>query len=767
MVEFLLFWLFVFVLVLLVLVSRMTRRVQKILDEVQGVSRRLSALERSAEAPQVEEHTEPLVADVLPCIVPPPLPPKVPAPVEVSEEPVVPQVPKAPEVPQPPKKQSLVVRFLTEHTLAKLGILTLILGVGFFVKYAIDQDWINELFRVFIGLVVGGALLGLGHKLRKNYAVFSSILAGGGVAVFYLSVVLAFRQYELLSQWSAFGCLMLVTALSVFLAFYYNRKELAIISLIGGFVAPFFVGLRYDDFMVFFSYLLLLNSGMMVVSFRKKWFVIGTLAFVATNLLLWIWLLQYGLLDQMLCRYSADQNWVGVFFAAFYVQFCALALWHTIRRMGRGIWHSVGLLVSHNLLSFLAMSRVFPDDVQWVTLAYMGVNLLGVIWVYGRRERFAQLFYVLIGLTILFLSVYIPLLLDGQDITTCWVAESVLLIWLWRKSRFNIFAWGFIVLTAALLFSFLRDFVCIPILDFDQHPQFWPGVVVVLASWLGYFLFKKGDPDSEVCLWGKRPWFKLRVFQSVWLGLGLFYAFVVPFVEIRVQAAQHCAELKNWLGFGYFFVYAAVVLFFAMRRRGSSLCFLILSFLLLGLYVLVYVPMSYILSGQIADQGATELVRGLFWLHWLVFASVAFLWWSLWCNLAKQGREIRVFVVLLHMVGIVSVTALVDFTVLSICVPQWSVGQVTEVMGSVVHPILWALMASGLMIWGLKRPDAFLRKLSLVFFLLIVGRFYVYDVWQMSQAGRIIAFVGLGLILLAVSFLQQKIKRLISNEDLK
>jgi uncharacterized membrane protein len=81
------------------------------------------------------------------------------------------------------------------------------------------------------------------------------------------------------------------------------------------------------------------------------------------------------------------------------------------------------------------------------------------------------------------------------------------------------------------------------------------------------------------------------------------------------------------------------------------------------------------------------------------------------------------------------------------------------------YPILWGMIALVLMIWGLNRKEALLRKISLVFFGLIILKFYAYDVWNMSQSGRIISFVLLGVILLLVSFLQQKIRTLVKNEN--
>ena len=55
--------------------------------------------------------------------------------------------------------------------------LVLVVGMGLFVKYAIDKNWINELFRTVLGFVVGGGLLFLSQRLKK-YIPYVQLPAG-------------------------------------------------------------------------------------------------------------------------------------------------------------------------------------------------------------------------------------------------------------------------------------------------------------------------------------------------------------------------------------------------------------------------------------------------------------------------------------------------------------------------------------------------------------------------------------------------------------
>ena len=46
-------------------------------------------------------------------------------------------------------------KYIGENLFGKIGILIFIIGIGFFVKYAIDQNWINETARTLMGYAVG------------------------------------------------------------------------------------------------------------------------------------------------------------------------------------------------------------------------------------------------------------------------------------------------------------------------------------------------------------------------------------------------------------------------------------------------------------------------------------------------------------------------------------------------------------------------------------------------------------------------------------
>ena len=181
-------------------------------------------------------------------------------------------------------------KFIGENLINKIGIGVLVLGISFLVKYAIGRNWVSEVGRVSIGLLCGVLLILFAHRLRNSYRSFSSVLAGGSIAVFYFTIAFAFHQYNLIGQSAAFVLMIVITAFAVLLSLLYNRLELAVIATVGGFLTPFMVSTGDGNYIVLFTYLIILNTGLLLLSYFKRWPSINIIAFFFTVLIYGGWL---------------------------------------------------------------------------------------------------------------------------------------------------------------------------------------------------------------------------------------------------------------------------------------------------------------------------------------------------------------------------------------------------------------------------------------------------------------------------------------------
>jgi uncharacterized membrane protein len=82
----------------------------------------------------------------------------------------------------------------------------------------------------------------------------------------------------------------------------------------------------------------------------------------------------------------------------------------------------------------------------------------------------------------------------------------------------------------------------------------------------------------------------------------------------------------------------------------------------------------------------------------------------------------------------------------------------------VIFPILWGVIAFGFLIFGIRRNAKVIRIIALTLLGLTIVKLLVYDIQDVSETGKIIAFILLGILILVISFVYQRIKKLIVEE---
>lgn len=655
-------------------------------------------------------------------------------------------------------EKSFVERVFGGNLLAKIGIVTLVLGIGFFVKYAIDQGWINEVARVAIGLAVGGAIIAIAHKLKEKYSVFSSILVGGGISVFYITITLAFREYEIFSQPVAFALLIIVTIFSVVLSLLYNRQELAIFSLVGGVLAPLMVSTGEGNYIVLFSYMLILNTGMLIISLKKNWKIVNIIAYVASLLFFWVWLV---------VKFETEYLGASVFAVLFFAQFYTLAIIKHLREGHQMSIFQAVLILTNNLSVLLALMYILNDytpDLRGVaTLLLAVVNAVIMISLFRQTKVDRNLIYLIIAVVMSFVSLSIPIQLKGHVITMFWAAETVLLLWLWQKSKIQVFYIGFLALSILSLVSYGMDltdgytyYFGGEALSMFSNKMFVTGVVMTFSFGASLFLLSK-EKDDEFA--------KHKNIAVFFRFMFITLLFIVPYLEINYQLDMR-VDVEYSDSFRYLVLATYTTLFvsglsLAYRKQIGSVGYV---FLLIAtvLYASVYVLLAIDLR---ADIFRFETYPAFYFLvHFLSLPAIASIVYVLAKNIKERGALTFLSWILVILSTIILSVELDHIVIMLFgnVDNYYSLLDDTHTFG---YPILWGLVAMMLMLWGLKGKEVVLRKISLISFALIVVKFYAYDVWLMSQVGMIVSFVILGVILLVVSFMQQKIKVLVQKDE--
>jgi uncharacterized membrane protein len=170
----------------------------------------------------------------------------------------------------------------------------LVLGVVFFLRYSIQQGWLSPPIRMGLGLVVGvGLLVFCELRIAQRYPVTANALDAAGIAILFSTLFAAHALWKLLPQFPVFILMTLVTAVAVLLSIRRDSVFIALLGLLGGFATPALLSTGEDRPVGLFSYLLLLNSGLAWVAFRRGWPWLTALSVAFTALYQWAWVIKF------------------------------------------------------------------------------------------------------------------------------------------------------------------------------------------------------------------------------------------------------------------------------------------------------------------------------------------------------------------------------------------------------------------------------------------------------------------------------------------
>lgn len=650
-----------------------------------------------------------------------------------------------PITPKPSKKQVNYEKFIGENLFGKIGILIFVIGVGFFVKYAIDKNWINETFRTVLGFLTGAALLFVAERLQKKYRTFSSLLAGGAFAVFYLTVAIAFHYYHIFSQTVAFIILVAITIFMSVLSVIYDRRELAIIALVGGFLAPFIVSSGEGSYQVLFTYVSILNLGMFGLSIYKKWSELPIISFVFTCLIMASFLLlSYSSRSTVISGHLL--MFATLFYFIFLLPVFSILRGEKIQAMSRGL---VFVIITNNFVYLLSgilflknMGLSFKAS-GLLSLFIALVNLGLVLWLWKNRKEYKFLVHTTLGLVLTFVSITVPIQLDGNYITLLWASEMVLLLWLYVKSKIRVYEYAAKVLVGLTFVSYLMDVYSVM---FEHHSldtiflnsSFATSLFVGLAT--GAFALLMEYYHSFFSTARRLKYSFWNPFMLIVSVIILYYTFMMEF-NLYFEGATRS---------GVMFLFTAISISsvcYAFRKRFPITKHLTSYILTIGANVLVYIINIW---GDQRIWTSPPVV-----LPWLTAVFViANLYYVARMYYTSIGIKSRFTVYLNILATLLWLTMVRSFL--------WQVGVDDFSAGLSLSLSIAGFVQMGL---GMRLHQKLLRMVSLATFGLVLLKLVFDDLWAMPTIGKIIVFIILGLILLILSFLYQKLKDVLFKND--
>lgn len=409
--------------------------------------------------------------------------------VDTFQEPVL----KTEEVPKDISSEEVSGRLL-----GKIGIAAVVIGVGFFLRYAFANNWVGPTGRVMIGIAIGVLLMIIGQWLRKKYLRYSDLLMGGGLVVLYLSIFSAHALYNLIDPMFAFMGMVVVTAIGVIISIVNATRVLSALALIGAFITPFLIGVTELSSFVTFTYITILNAGTLGILIYKKWPYLVLISLIGTLIYFGTWLLT-----------SYEEAMLVATLIFILIQFLILnasALIKIIKEKAKATEIDYIVLIV-TALSFACVSYVLlmPEYKHFVSIGSVLVaGFYGVIALIAFREnpQDKSINIFLPGLAVAFLTVAVPIEFSGSWVAAWWFVEALVLYIVASTSSsrgFQIMGVVVYMLGLVSLFSYLITYRTPPEYTiFFNGPFVMLVMAIVVAYAIAFIYHRYGSTSPDV-----------------------------------------------------------------------------------------------------------------------------------------------------------------------------------------------------------------------------------------------------------------------------
>jgi uncharacterized membrane protein len=697
-------------------------RVRRLHADVERLSARLHRLETRPGEPRTEPAGVRRQAEVPPVI----LPPKsgshdVHAPGPIAQ-PVIPE-PAIPEpgIPADVIREPVVVAEHDEESLESriggrwllyIGVIAIVIGVAYFQKLAIDNNWIGETARVIEGVVLGFALIYGGTRfVRAGYATYGQMICGGGVAILYVSTYAAFNLYHLIERPTAFVLMVAITAIAAFLADRQNSQGLAVLAVGGGFATPFMLPGHTDAQVALFTYVAILIGGTVVLAQRHDWALLHLVSYLFTLMTVAGWADRF----YRSSKYLVTELFLTLFCAMFLVILSRLR--HSARSQDRA---AAMFLWTAPLAYYLASLAILANHPKAMLLWFIAVMLAGGFLSVRVGAR---------GGLLVWAAVALPLL--------AWTRVYNGPAWLWPGLA-TIGGVYVIALAAQLHNLFTRD-------DAGESDIAWIHLNGLLMFAAAHFLLEvdhlavTGTFAASFAVWhGVLAAALLKRRRDVALH---FVALGFTLLSIAIALEFDGAAVTiGWACEG-----AAIVALGLLERRdwlriGGTALFGVALFQTIALLI-APAPLHHVVALNPRAAAGAVVVALSYLLARLHYRDAS-----------APNRDVAIGAALI----VAQVMTLVLFT--SEIYAYWAVRDdrfARELMVSVT----WGIYATALIIIGLRQDYAPIRYFAIGLLTLTIVKVFFADMAELDRIYRVSSVIGLGVVLLVTSYLYNRARR--------
>jgi uncharacterized membrane protein len=356
-----------------------------------------------------------------------------------------------------------------------IGVFVLLLAIGFFLKYAFDQQWIRPPLQITAGILLGVLLIGGGELAhRRRLAGLDIGFAAVGLGALYLSIYAANQIYRMLPDGLTVFIVLLISAIGLVISYLWNSRILSALSFLGGYLSPLIFHADELGNWVFFGYLSALNITTIVLAYLKRWSFLSWVGAILSWTAFQVWSSTHA---------AGEQWWLAFCFTQTSFLFYSLLPFLQLRQLFLG-WRliGVGVALANGWLCLWKTAELLQYEkipVSLVALAYSAAAL-ALALVFWRRDSYSAAVTWLIAQGLVCLLVTWVVILSDSWTSAFWAAQTVATYWIAAKAKDRVLLTGTILLGVLVTCRFL--FIDVGVLGFiPSSERFFDGL---FSRWL-------------------------------------------------------------------------------------------------------------------------------------------------------------------------------------------------------------------------------------------------------------------------------------------
>ena len=640
-----------------------------------------------------------------------------------------------------------------------IGATSMLVAIAFFIPWAWKYFQTPEWFKVIalhassIGVLFFGLWL-----CRRQYVMVSHAVIGIGLFAWYGTALAALRTFDVYTRlfgeakyaFTALECTV-ITAVAIVLAVRHHSKGIILIGALGGYLNPILTSSGDANYEVFFVYLAFLNVGLVIPAILRKWNFLKLIALVATAIMFLGRVIGVGVPDSA----AWTIEWLAILHAAIF--FLAVTLppifWHQ-RSRTVDLMTLVGASTGFMALTW-TLFHSFAEACMGLVAGGMAIMHLVFFSVsQSRADAYDRMPRTQLALSLFFFTLIAPLQLENLNyLSVAWAVEGLVLmgIGMFYRDRQFLVSSVLVYVLSAYRFTLQHQVESLQLLLVSL-------LMLTGGSFAWWFPRQKTGIQFPA-----RDWFKPLRWESIPAGIVLGLGNILLMVTILHYfsfASEHLSRIDH-TDFG-----CEVLMLWSIDLLIVWMLGLFFDSRVARMYAAVAIWPAVSLCGIFVGGGFFYRLAPVLnprFASLLLLAAVAFAIASGYryyffpppseepsLRLSTE-RKMR------YVIGIYGCFVL--FMGINLEIENYFKGFSLEWSKAelAAYSIAWILFAVAVVLWGFITKSLFYRVLGLLAFIPILIKVFLFDLSQLDQLARILAAFALGLALLGISFLYQRI----------